>query len=166
MSGFDLCTPKNETLRPRYFQNRIIIFCLPVSTFMYVLVSDLNSHNRSAKDRSWEYLKSLKDTVHEYRNWEQGRAVLFLGIYVSNFRYSVFHGRHPERRIRRLNCTQVDTKQKCTPHLSQTVSVLILFNLIIGLHHQRSNIYMIKSIRVKKLNKIISKHVFSYSFHS
>jgi hypothetical protein len=27
---------QNETARPRYFQNRIIIFCLPISTFMYL----------------------------------------------------------------------------------------------------------------------------------
>jgi hypothetical protein len=27
--------------------------------------------------------------MHECRNWEQGRTVSFLGIYVSNFRYSV-----------------------------------------------------------------------------
>jgi hypothetical protein len=34
--------------------------------------------------------KSLTDTVHECRNWEQCRAVSFLGIFVSNLRYSVF----------------------------------------------------------------------------
>jgi hypothetical protein len=30
--------------------------------------------------------KSLTDTVHECRNWERGRAVSFLGIFVLNFR--------------------------------------------------------------------------------
>ena len=28
--------------------------------------------------------------IHEYRNWERGRTVSFLGIFVSNFRYSGF----------------------------------------------------------------------------
>ncbi len=30
------CIPRNETVRPRHFQNRIIMFCLPISTFMYL----------------------------------------------------------------------------------------------------------------------------------
>ncbi len=29
----------NETARPRYFQNRIIMFCLPIFTFMYLFGS-------------------------------------------------------------------------------------------------------------------------------
>ncbi len=36
MYGSDLCIPRNETVRPRYFQNSIIMFCPPIS------VSDLN----------------------------------------------------------------------------------------------------------------------------
>jgi hypothetical protein len=28
--------------------------------------------------------------IHECRNWERGSAVSFLGIFVSNFQYSVF----------------------------------------------------------------------------
>jgi hypothetical protein len=28
ISGSDLCIPRNETARPRYFQNRITMFCL------------------------------------------------------------------------------------------------------------------------------------------
>ncbi len=34
----------------------------------------------------WEYINHSR--IHEFRNWEQGRPVLFLEIYVSNFRYS------------------------------------------------------------------------------
>ncbi len=37
---------------------------------------------------SWEYINCSE--IHECRNWERGRAVSFLGIFVSNFRYSVF----------------------------------------------------------------------------
>ncbi len=34
--GSDLCIPRNEIARPRYFQNRIIIVCVPIfSTFIY-----------------------------------------------------------------------------------------------------------------------------------
>jgi hypothetical protein len=35
----------------------------------------------------WEYIN--RSQVHECRNWERGRTVSFLRIYVSNFRYSV-----------------------------------------------------------------------------
>jgi hypothetical protein len=38
--------------------------------------------------RSWEYINRRQE--HECRNWDRGRAVPFLGIYVSNFRYSIF----------------------------------------------------------------------------
>jgi hypothetical protein len=31
-----------------------------------------------------------RSQIHECRNWERGRAVSFLGLFVSNFRYSVF----------------------------------------------------------------------------
>jgi len=33
-AGSDLCIPKNETARPHYFQNNIIMFCRPISTFI------------------------------------------------------------------------------------------------------------------------------------
>jgi hypothetical protein len=36
LSGSDLCIPRNETARPCYFQNRIIMFSHPVSTFMHL----------------------------------------------------------------------------------------------------------------------------------
>ncbi len=39
-------------------------------------------------DRSWEYI-NRSQTV-ECRNWERGRPVSFLGIFVSNFRNSAF----------------------------------------------------------------------------
>jgi hypothetical protein len=41
-------------------------------------------------DRSWEYINHLK--THECGNWDCGRAVPFLGICVSNFRFCVFAG--------------------------------------------------------------------------
>ncbi len=30
-----LCFPRNETVQPPYFQNRIVMFCLPIPTFIY-----------------------------------------------------------------------------------------------------------------------------------
>ncbi len=36
MSGSDLCIRRNETARHRYFQNRRIMYCLSISTFMYL----------------------------------------------------------------------------------------------------------------------------------
>jgi hypothetical protein len=36
MSGANLYIPRNKTVRPHYFQNRTIMFCLPIPTFMYL----------------------------------------------------------------------------------------------------------------------------------
>ncbi len=36
MSGSDLFIPRNENARLCYFQNRFIMFCLPISSFMYL----------------------------------------------------------------------------------------------------------------------------------
>ncbi len=38
MSGSDLFIPRNKTAWPRYFQNKIIMFCLPISLVMYLWV--------------------------------------------------------------------------------------------------------------------------------
>ncbi len=48
------------------------------------------SHDRSTyfDAESWEYINCSQ--IHECRNWEWGLAVSFHGIFVSNFRYSVF----------------------------------------------------------------------------
>jgi hypothetical protein len=45
------------------------------------------SQHWSAEDKSWKYI--IRSQVHACRNWERGCAVSLLGIYVSNFRYSV-----------------------------------------------------------------------------
>jgi hypothetical protein len=39
-------------------------------------------------DRSWEFIN--RSQIHGCRNWGRGRAVSFLGIFVSNFRYRAF----------------------------------------------------------------------------
>ncbi len=81
MSDSDLCIPRNKTERPHYFQSRIIMFCLPISTFMYLWAIYIFP---GLADRSWEYINRW---IHECRNWERGRAVSFLGIHKSVFWY-------------------------------------------------------------------------------
>jgi hypothetical protein len=64
----------------------------------YIQISEqfIYSHNRSAffavlrlrTDRGNTYINCSQK--HECRNWERGRAFSFLGICVSNFRYSAF----------------------------------------------------------------------------
>jgi hypothetical protein len=63
---------------------------------IHVAVSDLiYSHNRSAYsaagknvNRSWEYIN--RSQTHECGNWDWGRAIPFLGIYINGiFRCSV-----------------------------------------------------------------------------
>ncbi len=61
MSGSHLCIPRNETVQPRYFQNRIIMFCLPIPTLIYqweiYIFPGLVCLFAAAKyeDCSWEY---------------------------------------------------------------------------------------------------------------
>ncbi len=80
-------------VQPRYFHNRIIMFCLPIPTSIYLWDIYIDIHDRSvyfaaAKyvDRSWEYI--YRSQTHECRNWEYGRAVPFPGIHRFNFWYS------------------------------------------------------------------------------
>ncbi len=96
MSGSNSCIPRNKNCTPPYFQNKIIMFCLPNST--PVSVSDLYiprisllfllQPNRHDHDQSWEYIN--RSQIQECRNWEWGRAVSFLGIHKSDFRYNVW----------------------------------------------------------------------------
>jgi hypothetical protein len=84
MSGSDLCIPRNETacmasLLPK--QNNIV---LSPNFHIHVFVSDIPMIG--LEDPSLEYIN--RSQIHECRNWERGRAVSFLGIDVSNFRYS------------------------------------------------------------------------------
>ncbi len=71
MSGSNLCIHRNETARPRCLQNRIVIICLPISTFMYLwAIYSMYSQDRSAyfaaaklAERSWENINQL--TIHK-----------------------------------------------------------------------------------------------------
>ncbi len=75
-----LCIPRNETVRPRS-QFRHSCICE-----RFIHSQDQSTYFAAAKlvDRSWEYIN--RSQIHELRNWERGRAVSFLGIFVSNSR--------------------------------------------------------------------------------
>ncbi len=94
MSGSNLCFPRSKTARPRSFQKRIIIFCLPFSTSLYlwaiyILSCSVCLFCWSQEGRPILGIYINHSRIHEHRNWEWGRAVSFLGIqHKSDFRYS------------------------------------------------------------------------------
>ncbi len=87
------CIPRNETVQPRYFQNRIIMLCLPVSPLIYLWEIYVFPGSvcllccSQYVERSWEYINRTQ--THECRNWDWGRGIPFLGIHKFDFPYSV-----------------------------------------------------------------------------
>ncbi len=80
MAGSHLCIPRNETARPHYFQNRIIMSCLPVPIHSYICERFIYFQYRSVyfaaakyADRSWKFIN--RSQTHE------GRAIPFLGVH-------------------------------------------------------------------------------------
>ncbi len=78
--NFDLCFPRKGTARPQSH------FHIHVSVSDFLYSNDRSSYFPAAEyvDRPWEYINRTQK--HENRNWDCGRAVPFLEIYVSNFR--------------------------------------------------------------------------------
>jgi hypothetical protein len=74
MSGSDLCIPRNETVRARYFQNRIIMFCLPISTFIPHSVSDYINIPTISLPRSD---RGNIQITHSYMNVSENEAAQF-----------------------------------------------------------------------------------------
>ncbi len=91
-SEFRLQLPSHTAtnIRFMYSQKRV----RPYSHFhIHVSVRDLyipriDPHIFLQTDRLWEYIN--RSQTHECRNWDWGRAILFLGIFVLNFRYWFF----------------------------------------------------------------------------
>jgi hypothetical protein len=71
MSGSDLCIPRNETARPRSFQNRIIMFCLLI-------------RHSCICERFWEYINCSQ--IPECRNWERGAVQFHFWEYINRIR--------------------------------------------------------------------------------
>ncbi len=77
------------------FPNRIIMFCLSISTFMflwaiYIFPGLVCLFCCSQIGRPiWDYIN--RSNVHECRNWERGLTVSFMGTHKTDFRYSVAH---------------------------------------------------------------------------
>ncbi len=73
MAGSHLCIPRNETVQPPYFQNRNIMFCLPIPTLIYL----------------WEiyvYISRIsRSQTHACGHWDWGRAISRKGIHKSDF---------------------------------------------------------------------------------
>jgi hypothetical protein len=66
----------------------------PVSTFMclwaiYIFPGSVHIFPPAEKaDPSWKYI--IRSQTHEWRNWDWGPDIPFLGLFVSNFRHFVF----------------------------------------------------------------------------
>ncbi len=56
----------------------------------FIYSQDLSAYSAAGKyvDRSWEYIN--RSQTHECGNWDWGRAIPFLVIFILNFRYCVF----------------------------------------------------------------------------
>ncbi len=77
---FFCCSPSQWTVSSAYMLNSIAQFISHV-----LRRSDLCiPRNETARPRS-QFPHSCICEIHEYRNWERGRAVSFMRIFVSNF---------------------------------------------------------------------------------
>ncbi len=63
-----------------------VVNCLNNFYKIYISLLLKNLIHVCVADRLWEYVN--RSQIHECRNWKRGRAVSFMGIFVSNFWYS------------------------------------------------------------------------------
>ncbi len=76
-----------------YFQNRIVMFCLPVPTLIYlwerlIYFQDQSAYSAAGKyvDQSWEYINCSQ--IFDSGNWDWGCAIPRKGIHIWYFRCS------------------------------------------------------------------------------
>ncbi len=85
MTGSGLCISRNESAQPRYFQNRIIMLCLPISTLIYqwaiYIFSGLVCLFCCSKIDRWSFEYINLSQINKCRHWEWGSSVSFLGIH-------------------------------------------------------------------------------------
>jgi hypothetical protein len=88
MSGSVYVFPDMKLQGPRYLQNRIMMFCLPISTFMYLWAIYILPRFPCL---FWCSLigRSILGIYKSLTVWEPDRVVSFLGIHKSDFWYSV-----------------------------------------------------------------------------
>ncbi len=79
MSGSHLCIPRNETVQPPYFQNRITMFCLPSPTLIYIW--EIKEYSNGIFVAVWRSI-SCKDKflasagIYLFRNTYIGQTIL------------------------------------------------------------------------------------------
>jgi hypothetical protein len=91
MYGSDLFFPEMKLRglpKQNYNYNAVSQFPHSCICERVIYSQDRSAYFAAAKsaDRSWEYINDSQK--HECRNFERGHAVSFLGVFVSNFRYS------------------------------------------------------------------------------
>ncbi len=84
MSGSQSCIPRNETEQPPYFQNRIIMFCLPYicERYTYILSGSVCLFCCSQICGPILGIYINRSQTHECRNWDWGHAIPSPGISV------------------------------------------------------------------------------------
>ncbi len=82
MSGSILCIPRNKTVQPPYFQYRIIMFCLPIPTLIFLWeIYILYFEDRSVYFAAVKHVdRSQTHECGECGNWDWGRAISRKGI--------------------------------------------------------------------------------------
>jgi hypothetical protein len=78
------CISRKETARP---QSQFPHPCISVSGLHIPTIGPPIFLQQNRQTDLWEYIN--RSPKHECRNWERGRAVSCLGMFVSNFRYRV-----------------------------------------------------------------------------
>ncbi len=85
-----LCIPRKGIARP---QSQFPPSCV-CERFIYSQLQDRSTYNiflQQNRQRPILGIYSInRSHTHEYGNWDCGRAIPFLGIFVSNFQYCVF----------------------------------------------------------------------------